>query len=122
MGISIYYTVKRKKALTNYEQTAVDEIVEKYSVDQQIEQYVITGQGLNWESFCIYDDLEPEIILQGSTQLPNNNKNASWLGIQHWCNALTEIRNILPDTEWEVSVENHQIQWDEKGNFFDPTK
>ena len=122
MGISIYYTVKRNEPLTTQETKTIDEIIEKYSVDQQIEQYMNSGQGLNWESFCIYNDLEDGIILEGSTKLPNNTAAASWIAIQHWCNLLTEMRNYLPNAVWQVSVEDHQIRWDEKRKYFDPTK
>ena len=90
-----------------------------------IENYLQTGDGYNWESFCIYDPndpTEPDVVFEGATKLPDNSEDAVWGGLQHWCAALTEIRRIIPDADWDVHVDDHEIQWDEAVGAFDPSQ
>jgi hypothetical protein len=121
MSISIYYSVRRNTSLTIDENIMIQDLIEKYSVEEEIKKYQTTGKGLNWESFCLYEDLENTTILEGSTKLPNNNENAAWIAIQHWCKLLTEIRRICKNAKWEVGVESHLIHWDEEKEVFDPS-
>jgi hypothetical protein len=75
MSTSIYYTAKRKQKLTPAEQDSIDQLLERYSVDDEIEEYLRTGEGYNWTSFYIYDSespSEPDVIFEGSTGLPDN--------------------------------------------------
>ena len=65
---------------------------------------------------------EPDVIFEGATGLPDNSEEALWTGLQHWCNALTEIRHALPDAEWHVHVDDHDIPWDPAAQAFDPTQ
>ena len=95
MSISIYYTARRSTLLNGTERAQINEITKKYSVEREIESYLLTGKGHNWESFCIYDPKvpsEPDVVFEGSTKLPDNSEDAIWVGVQHWCSALTEIR------------------------------
>jgi hypothetical protein len=102
------------------EQAALKRVLAEYSVDRDISRYLETGRGLNWESFCTYDELESGIIFQGATQLPDNTRDAILIGVEHWCEALTEIRRVLNDAEWYVSVDDHKIQWNEAEQRYDP--
>ncbi|HEY8747177.1 MAG TPA: hypothetical protein VIM11_04335 [Tepidisphaeraceae bacterium] len=123
MGISIYYTAKRKHAMTESEQTAVIAIKAKYSVHELIEQYCRTRNGLNWEDFTLYDPtLTVGAIIEGATGLPDNSEDALWIGAQHWCKALSELRRLIPDAAWDVHVEDHDIHWDEDRLAYDPSK
>jgi len=126
MGISIYYESHRSKPLDKVERRKIDEIVEKGSVNSEIEKYIETGIGLNWESFCIYGNENPKtnmsIVFEGSTKLPDNSEDATWIGVQHWCKVLTEIRHVLNDAKWKVAVEDHEIFWDDTKGEYDPTK
>ena len=123
MGISIYYEAKRTTPISLAEKEAVNRLVDKFSVDKAIEKYIETGEGLNWESFGFYDEpCAPGIILNGSTQLPDNTENAVWVGIQHWCAALTEIRRVVKDAVWDVRVEDYKLHWDESAQKYDPAK
>lgn len=128
MTISIYYTARRKAPLSLSEIALVKEIALRHSVDEQIEQFLSLGSGLNWETFDFSTNQEPSrflkkgVVFSGSTKLPDNQEDASWIGVQHWCKCLSEIRIALPDCEWSVSVEDHEMQWDAAVNAYDPAR
>ena len=125
MGISIYYTVRRKQPLSNAERLVIDRAVARAAVEPQIEEYCRTGNGLNWESFCVYEQKDVtalDVIFEGATKLPDNSEDANWVGLQHWCKLLTEIRHELSEAAWEVQVEDHPIFWDEDRQAYDPSR
>jgi hypothetical protein len=125
MSLSIYYTAHRESPLRPMESRRIAEILSAFSVDHRIEERMRSGMGLNWESFCVYDPSNPtevDIIFEGATRLPDNSENASWIGVQHWCNALTEIRRLLSDAEWYVAVEDHEVVWEPSSQRFDPSQ
>jgi len=123
VGISIYYTAYRNEPLSPEESASIQNIVTRYSVDNEIAERERTGEGFRWESFCVYDPddpTEPGIIFEGATKLPDNSEDAIWEGLQHWCRLLTEVRRALPGTKWRVHVDDHDIPWDEETKAFDP--
>jgi hypothetical protein len=128
LTISIYYTAKRKAPLTLNEVTSVNSVASRHSVDEQIEQLLATGAGINWESFDFTVNSKPSgffkkgIVFSGSTKLPDNREDATWVGVQHWCKCLSEIRVAIPGCDWHVAVEDHELQWDEVAKMFDPSK
>lgn len=127
MAISIYYAARRKAPLSSNEIAAIQKVVRRYCVKDQIERFLSLGVGLNWESFDYSTNLEPSrflkkgLVLSGSTKLPDNQQNASWVGVQHWCQCLSEIRISVLGCEWNVAVEDHEMQWDAALNLYDPT-
>lgn len=124
MGTSIYYDARRSTGLTPSERAGVDEVVRRYAVEDRIEEFNRTGQGTDWQSFCVYDGSDPshtDTVFEGATGLPTNDLDAAWEGVRHWCAALTEIRRILPDAVWSVHVEHHPIPWDEGRQEYDPS-
>ncbi len=111
MSVSIYYTAKRSSPLTDPEEAAIHALVSKYSVDAQVEEYVRTGEGTNWESFRIYAPAgrrDLGVVFEGATKLPDD----TWLGVQHWSRLLSEIRRVLRDAQWHVHVDDHDLVWD----------
>lgn len=127
MAISIYYAARRKAPLSSNEIATIEEIVRRYCVGDQIERFLSLGAGLNWESFNFSRNLEASLFLKkglvfsGSTKLPDNREDASWVGVQHWCKCLSEIRISVSGCEWNVAVEDHEMQWDAMLNSYDPT-
>ena len=125
MSASIYYTAKRKQKLTQSEQESINKLIERYSVDQEIEEYLNTGEGHNWTSFDVYDPetlTEPDVIFEGSTELPNNSSDAMFDGVDHWASLLSDIRNVIEDAEWHVHVDDHVLVWDQEKLEYDLTK
>ena len=124
MSISIYYSAARSTPLTDVESSAIDAVVEEYSVDDQITAREQTGVGPNWESFCVYDRddaIIADAIFVGATKLPDNSEDAMWVGLQHWCKALSAIRRVLPNADWHVHIDDHDMQWDDAKQEYDPS-
>ncbi|MGE7928291.1 hypothetical protein [Lysinibacillus xylanilyticus] len=125
MGISIYYSARRKELLTDAEKDLIKKLISEYSVQQEIEKFNITGEGYNWTSFDVYDIKDSsgtEIIFEGSTQLPDNMNDAIWEGVQHWSALLSQIRCAVLNAEWYVAVEDHILEWDEEYLEYDLSK
>ncbi|MFB8281006.1 hypothetical protein [Nocardia colli] len=106
LSISIYYSATRALPLATAERDAIARLV-------------ATKGSEGDEPFSVYDadSLEPGEIFAGATKLPRDGA-AAWDAIQRWCALLTEIRRLLPDTDWSVSVDDHEIVWEpDRGNF-----
>ncbi|PGZ95425.1 hypothetical protein COE51_20355 [Bacillus pseudomycoides] len=125
MSVSIYYSANRKQKLTSTEQEAIDKLILEYSVDKEIEKYNNTGEGYNWEDFTVYNQenqVEDDIIFEGSTRLPDNSDDAIWEGVQHWTALLSQIRCVILGAEWHVHVDDHVLVWDEEYLEYDLSK
>lgn len=125
MGLSIYYTATRKQRLSSIERLAIDAAIARFSVDDQIEEYLKTGNGLIRVGFGVYDPEEPtkaDVVFEGATKMPSNTEDALWVGIQHWCKLLTEIRLQVLGASWQVNVDDHDIVWDSRSNSYDPSQ
>ena len=112
MGISIYYEARRPGGMTEQEQEAVEAVVRSYSVADQIEEYHQTGFG--WmgmtSASMIRRSTRLTPILEGATRLPDQDEEVFWIAVQHRCDALSEIRRLLPDADWHVHVDDHDIR------------
>ena len=116
MSVSIYYTAKRSRPINAEEQAQIDRLVDSFSIDDELEAYLRTGKGLNWESFTIYDPASPSapgVIFEGATKLPDNTADATWIGLDHWLDLLAQLRRALPDATWRVHVDDHDLAWDD---------
>ncbi|MBU8881371.1 hypothetical protein BGM26_20845 [Bacillus sp. FJAT-29790] len=125
MGVSIYYTAKRKYNLSKAELEIINKLIERYSVNEEIEEYLKTGEGHNWASFDVYDTEKPteaDVIFEGSTQLPDNSADAMFDGVDHWTSLLADIRNVIEDAEWYVNVDDHVFVWNQEKLEYDLTK
>lgn len=121
MSLCIYYTARRSKPLSPAEIAGVTAIVERFSVDRFIADYLASGEGLNWESFDVQINGKATVI-SGSTRLPDNTEDATWVGVQHWCRCLSQLRSALPGCQWRVAVEDHEIHWDAASSAYDPSR
>lgn len=119
MSASIYYKAERDTPLSQSEITALQAIASRYAVDREIEMYMRTGVGHNWESFDLRFNSRPGVILEGATKLPDNTENAMWEGVQHWCACLSELRRALPESVWRVTVDDYEIPWNGAAKIFD---
>jgi len=122
MGISMYYTVSRPYELSKVEQNELEGVIKRYSVKERIDESHRTGVGWNGEDFCLYGPPfeSPETILQGATRLPDSNDEVLWTAVKHWCQALSEMRRLLFDAVWHVHVDDHDLEWNEERQEFDP--
>lgn len=123
MSVSIYYTAKREKSITKEEKQTIDRLIEEYSAEKEIREYMETGKGVNWEEFSVYElDNDSDIIFEGATRLPNNSKEAMWEGVQHWNLLLSTIRCVIPDAQWYVNVDNYELVWDDEYSEYNLSK
>jgi hypothetical protein len=117
---TLYYQAEREAPLTKEEYVLVQKLIARYSVDSEIETYMNTGNGLNWESFSFYEETDSvKVILQGSTKLPDNVAGAAKKGFIHWANLLAEIRTKIPGATWKVSLEDHPVKWNTSLNKYE---
>lgn len=121
MSLSIYYTARRSKPLSPAEIAQATTLVERFSVEQRIQDFMACGEGLNWESFDFQVNGEATVF-SGSTRLPDNTEDATWIGVQHWCQCLSQLRSALPGCQWRVAVEDHEIHWDVASLAYDPSR
>jgi len=122
MSISIYYQAERDRPLSKAEREAIARVESEYAVEDQIEEYCRTGEGPNWESFCVYDPADPTspgIVFEGATKLPDNAEGHLATGVDHWCRALSQIRLILHDAEWSVHIDDVDVPWNEERQLWD---
>lgn len=123
MSISIYYTAQRAKPLSTQERKLIAAAVSRFTVEKLIDDHSLPKEGFNGEDFCIYDPedpTEPGMVFEGTTKLPDHSQEATWSAVQYWCTLLGEVRRIVPDAEWRVHVDDHDIVWDAKAREYDP--
>ena len=124
MSVSVYYTARRPFELSKAEQTGIERVIDRYSVRGPDQQYHRTGVGWNGEDFCLYAPPfdSPDVVLNGATKLPDSTEDVFWDAVQHWYQAVSEeSAGLLPYAVWHVHVDDHEIQWDEGRQEFDPS-
>jgi hypothetical protein len=125
MSVSLYYTAHRAEPLTASERETITALVREAIVDEEARRH---GQGKrrpSGESFCVYDPTdpsEPTIVFEGATKLPGHGAGAMWTALQHWAALLSRIRRAVPRAVWHVSVDDHDLVWDEVAQAYDPTQ
>ena len=110
MSVSIYYRASRDHALSSEEDAAVKASAERASAGYPF--------GEIYEDLCFYSapfDMK-DTVLQGSTALPAGDENVYEI-LLYWLECLTEIRRVLPGCEWEMSLEDTELEWDEAGGW-----
>ncbi|WP_027622985.1 hypothetical protein [Clostridium lundense] len=118
MSISIYYSAERDYCLSEKEKEMVDEVINKYSIN--------SNEEMDWkgEDFCIYEyeSLEFPTVFQGATKIGyyEDDYEREIEEVLRWCYCLTEIKRILKDANWTVSLDNEMIKYDEKIGFYLP--
>jgi hypothetical protein len=122
LSISIYYTARRAHGIAPPERVAIESLRAEFSVNDEIDDYMRTGHGLNWESFCVYSvgpRTEPGVVFEGATKLPDNTDDAIAMGVQHWAALLSRIRQALPGATWHVHVDDNDLVWDDDAGEYD---
>lgn len=114
MGVSVYYSARRERPLTEQEADAIDAIV-------------LTNEAIgrpHYESFCVYDrsePFEPNAIFEGATKLPRSTEEEFWNEILHRCRTLTLVRRLLRDAEWDVRIDDLIVYWNAERQEYDPS-
>ena len=125
MALSINYSARRPTPLSDEEQVEIQKVLARYCVDSRVKRFAEKGEGLNWQPFGLAspsDFSAADVVLEGSTRLPDNTEEAFAAGVTHWCNALSALRRVIHKAMWSVRVEDQEIAWDYQHDRFDPAK
>lgn len=107
--ISIYYTAKRNIPLTESENTAIENIVDKYNSGYPFEEKA--------EDFCVYQP-ENDVVFSGATGLPyTDDYDLTFEICDYWLDCLTEITEVLKSCQWDVSLDDVTLIYDNGWRF-----
>jgi hypothetical protein len=135
MGISLYYTARRERALNDRERGRIAEILDQenrdlldrlnrrlpgWKEDGTVPSYVTDVTEI-CEGFGFYGDApnEPGVILEGSSKISHGHCGAALMieQLEYYMNStLGRLRTTLPDAEWSAHVDGHALIWDEEGS------
>lgn len=124
MSFNIYYRAKREHPLSEQETERLDSILRDFDKQSESERHERTGKGLNWANFTVYEAsrLTDGNVFAGATTLPDNKAFAMHKGAHHWVRCLNRIRReVLPDADWSVEIEEKSLLWDDKNGWHDPS-
>jgi hypothetical protein len=123
LGVSIYYTARRKEPLLVAERSAIDADIARFPLAALLQKCGVAEVEFDGEDFCVYPTdarTEPGVVFEGATKLPLCSEDAMWAAVQYWCRLLSAIRQDLKGAKWDVRVDDHDIPWVEKSREFDP--
>lgn len=119
MGMTVYYSGSRQTPFTDNEKVIVKQNLTKYSVNDQIEIFLKTGDGWNGEPYSFETNAhgmllsDGDTILRGSASLPYGSNELTADALWHFCDALSDLRRSLTGLEWEFRFDEIVIEWDE---------
>lgn len=107
MSVSLYYTARRARPLNEREHTDIGTSVEDYQTDEFGEPFCLYGNPSSMDG-----PGDVPTVLAGATKLPSDN-SLGFDCLDHWADLLSELRAVLPDATWRVSVDDSELEWDE---------
>lgn len=121
MSLTLYFRATRKNPFSEFEKRRLEELVNKYKRKKDILQLVETGGGEPF-SFRI-DRRDSETALTGAVKLPlqlgEENLDDFIYVAESWIDLLSEMRNFLSDADWNVSLNDEAIVYNEEEKKFD---
>jgi len=105
MAVRLHYTATRPQALTTDEVAVARGLVAAHNAAFPFEAELLSLAAPG-------DD-----ALHGTTTLPEQDPFSTFLGLTHWCRALTEVRRALPGSSWRVTVDDEPVPWDDETGF-----
>lgn len=105
MAVRLHYTATRPHGLTADEVAVARGLVTTHNATFPYEAELLT-----------LADPDADALV-GTTTLPDQDPFASFLGLAHWCRALTELRRALPGTVWHFDVDGAPVPWDDETGF-----
>lgn len=105
MAVRLHYRATRPQALSPDEISVARGLVAAHNAAFPFEGELLTLAG------------SADDALHGTTTLPAQDPFATFLGLAHWCHALTEVRRALPGTAWDVRVDDDPVPWDDETGF-----
>ncbi|HEX7306199.1 hypothetical protein [Lentzea sp.] len=111
MGVSLYYTARRATPLTDAERASVGQVADTFNANAPFSD--------EEEGLYLYDDLEPGKVLDGSTKMPFEEDRVV-PSLAHWLAAVTALRNVVPDADWTLTLDDLEIEWDDQNGYHLP--
>ena len=117
---SIYYQANRSYPLNQSEQEQVSQILKECEKNYPFPE---RGEALRQYS---YDPTDPACIFSGSAKLPypydDDDADEETMEMQtealffliEW---LTSVRRVIPDAQWDASLEDVELIWDEENGY-----
>ena len=105
MAVRLHYSATRSHALTQDEVAVARGLVAVHNATFPFEAELLT----------LTDPGDAALL--GTTTLPEQDPFATFLGLAHWCRALTDVRRALPGSTWQVSVDDEPVPWDDEAGF-----
>ena len=116
MSVSVYYAAKRTYPLSAAEIQAIHVLLEAFNADkganscEDMDFYAAVGE---------YGDYEDGVLLQGALK-PSRNLFKVRKNMRHILASLSAMKRAVPDSEWDVSLDDLSAHWNEaKGFYFD---
>lgn len=116
MSTSVYYQARRAQALSTDEIAAIERIVAEFNAHkgakncEDMDFYERVGD---------YADYEDGVLLQGALK-PSRNLFNVGKNMRRILASLSALKRVLPDAEWDVSLDDLAAHWDEvRGFYFD---
>lgn len=109
MAVRLHYRAARAHALSPDEATAARALLDTHNAAFPFDAELLSLDGAG--------EGAGETALHGSTTLPEQDPFTTFLGLAHWCQALTDLRRALPGTTWDVSVDDEPVPWDDATGF-----
>lgn len=108
MATSLYYTADRAEPLTEEESAAIDDVLERYTIEALMEYL-----GRDEPEESLWFEADSEHLLEGTTRLPGDCSFDQMLGaLDYWLRALSEVRLAVTGAEWDVHVDEMEVPWD----------
>lgn len=121
MGVSVFYTACRDRVLSAEERAAVAELI------AESRDWLRWGDGSDVtqryaERFDVYpyDGLDAGQVLAGSTKLPLTAGESAFFDAFCGCvKLISTIRRAVPDADWHVHLDDHDLIWDAEKQEYD---
>lgn len=113
MAFTLYYTARRNEPATEQELKQCMEIVNDYCADYPYDKKV--------EDFGVYSENEENVIFSGATKLPGNRPKFMFEVSNYWLDCLTDITEVLENCEWDVTMDDVDLIYDEVVGWRFPT-
>lgn len=110
MSIVLSYRALRDTPLSPDEAAAIDIVVARYQSDFEYRDAA--------DAFTIHprNPKAPRVIFSGTVCLPADDAESA----AYWMCCLTDIRRILEDASWHISLGDTALEWDEDDGWFLP--
>lgn len=106
MSTSLYYTATRSTPLSDAEHQQLMSIARAHN----------DAFEFDYETLYFYPSQRENEVLNGSTKIPLDLAEMA-PSLMHWLAALTELRQALPEADWEVSLDEVDVDWDEERGY-----